>query len=227
MVMGTLNGNQGSSGTINYATGAYSVTFNHTTTGAVTADYRWEESTSAGVMDFTFSSPRTAGQGEVLLQSASGNLMPIFPFLNLEYAFHKLPTWQFTTSLDDTDATNLPYRNIGIPYDRAACETPEGILLSTPPTLHSRRSRKMQIRQGTNNTTIEPVSRSEALDRSGHAFDYAAVKRWGDYEIVCCQDYTNAEADPFNSVMYIRNVVSGAWDKLSASSLASKDVKGP
>jgi hypothetical protein len=74
----------------------------------------------------------------------------------------------------------------------------------------------MQILQGTNNTTIEPVSLSEALDLSGHAFDYAVVKRWGDYELVCCQDYTNAEADPFNSVMYIRNVVSGAWDKLSA-----------
>ena len=28
------------------------------------------------------------------------------------------------------------------------------------------------------------------------------------------QDYTNAVADPFNSVMYVRNVVSGAWDKL-------------
>jgi hypothetical protein len=38
---GTLTGSQGSSGTINYATGAYSVTFNHTTNGAVTGDYRW------------------------------------------------------------------------------------------------------------------------------------------------------------------------------------------
>lgn len=36
---GSLVGDQGSTGTINYATGAYSVTFNHTTAGAMTADY--------------------------------------------------------------------------------------------------------------------------------------------------------------------------------------------
>jgi hypothetical protein len=41
---GNLIGDGGSTGTINYATGAYSVTFDHTTTGAVTADYYWEES---------------------------------------------------------------------------------------------------------------------------------------------------------------------------------------
>jgi hypothetical protein len=75
---GTLTGNQGSSGTINYATGAYSVTFNHTTTGAVTADYRHEDSTSACVLDFTFSSPkdRRAGRGTLAIgiRQLDGNI---------------------------------------------------------------------------------------------------------------------------------------------------------
>jgi hypothetical protein len=45
-----------------------------------------------------------------------------------------------------------------------------------------------------------------------HAFDYAVAFRWGDLELICVQEYVNAVANTYNSIMYVHNVVSGVWD---------------
>lgn len=210
---GNLVGNQGSTGTINYATGAYSVTFNHTTAGAVTADYYWEDATSDGPLDFD-TSVTGAGKAKIFRQDDGGPFMAVLPFLDVEYAFHTLKTWAVTTTIDDTSATNLPYRAIGIPYSRAVKEGPEGILCIDVSNPNEPKIRRLQIQANTNNLTIVPASISDALDLSEHAFDYAVAFRWGDYEIVCVQKYVNGAAETHNSVMYVRNIFSGAWDKL-------------
>ena len=83
--------------------------------------------------------------------------------------------------------------------------------------------RRLEIGRNTNNLTIVPTSISDALDLSVHAFDNAIAFRWGDYEIICCQEYRERRRrTAHNSVMYVRNVYSGAWDKLDyrASCLA-------
>jgi hypothetical protein len=209
---GNLVGDQGSTGTVNYATGAYSVTFNHATIGAVTADYYYEIATTTGILDFTGSG---TGQGKSFRQDdGGGNIMAIFNINTIEYCLHKLKTWQLTTSLDDTQTTNLPYRNIGIPYTRSAYQTPDGIILADLSRPTEPKFRKMQVLQGTNVNTIEPISISDDLDLSGYGFDYCIAFRWGDYEIFCCQNTTLGVTDEHNSVMFIHNVVSDAWDRL-------------
>lgn len=209
---GNLVGDQGSTGTINYATGAYSITFTDPTTGAVTADYYWEDSTSTGILDFTGSG---TGQGKSFRQDdGGGNIMAIFNINTIEYCLHKLKTWQLTTSLDDTQTTNLPYRNIGIPYTRGAYQTPDGIILADLSRPTDPKFRKMQVLQGTNINTIEPISISDDLDLSSYGFDSVVAFRWGDYEIFCCQNTTLGVTDPHNSVMFVHNVVSNAWDRL-------------
>lgn len=211
---GTLTGNQGSTGTINYATGAYSVTFNHLTVGAVTASYYWEDATSGGVLDFSFSTPRTtAGQGDVFLQPGSGPFMASLPFQTVEYALHLLSTWQTTLTRDDTQATNENYRGVGIPYPRAACLTPDGILMIDVSNKADPKVRRIELARLAD-TAVVPPSLSDALDLSGHAFDYAVAFQWGDYDIICCQDYTNGVKNGYNSVMYVRNVHSRTWDRL-------------
>lgn len=210
---GNLVGDAGGTGTINYATGAYSVTFNAVTAGAVTADYYHETATTTGILDFTGSAN---GQGKSFRQDdGGGNLMAIFNINTIEYCFHLLKTWQFTATLDDTTSTNLPYRNIGIPYPRAAFQSPEGILMADLSRPTEPKFRRMQVLQGTNIQTIEPSSISDALDLSDHAFDYCVAFRWGDYEIFCVQEKVAEVANAFNSVMYVRNVVSRVWDKLN------------
>ncbi len=207
---GNLVGSAGGTGTINYATGAYSVTFAAIAAGQVEADYYHETATSTGILDFTGSAN---GQGKSFRQDdGGGNIMAIFNINTIEYCLHKLKTWQLTTTLDDTTTTNLPYRNIGIPYPRAAFQTPEGIIMADLSRPTDPKFRKMQVLQGTNIQTIEPISISDNLDLSGYSFDKCVAFRWGDYEIFSAQEYVNAVANDYNSVMFVHNVVADSWD---------------
>jgi len=209
---GNLVGSAGGTGTINYATGAVAVTFAVAPGGPVTADYYWEDATSAGIFDF---SGGAVGQGKSFRQdNGGGELMAIFNINTTNYCFHRLKTWQFQSSLDDTESTNLEYRNVGIPYSRAADQTPDGILLADVARTNEPKFRRMQVLQGTEISTIEPLAISDNLDLSGYGFNYCVAYRWGDYEIFCVQKKTLGVLDTFNSVMLIHNVVSDAWDKL-------------
>jgi hypothetical protein len=217
---GGLRSNLGSTGTINYATGAYSLTFSANTTGSVTVSYYHETATNGGVLDFTVGSN---GLGKTFRQDdGGGRLMAIFNINSTHYPFHELKTWQVDIPIEDTGSTNLPYRNIGVPYERAAWQTPEGIIFADLSREADPKFRRLEVLQGTNINTIEPTSISDELDLTGHAFTKCVAFRWGDYEIFCVQEKTNGVANDFNSVMYVRNVVSGTWDKLNyyASCLA-------
>ncbi len=217
---GNLVGNVGSTGTINYATGAYSITFNHVTVGAVTASYYYEVATSTGILDFSGSAN---GQGKSFRQDdGGGNLMAIFNINTIEYCLHLLKTWQFTSTLDDTTSTNLPYRNIGIPYPRAAYQTPNGILLADTSSPNEPKFRRMEVLGGTNIQTIEPIAISDDIDLSQFGYSTCVAYRWGDYEIFCVQEKINGVANSYNSIMWVHNTVAKVWDKLNyyASCLA-------
>jgi len=221
---GILVGNAGSTGTINYATGAYSITFNHSTVGAVTVSYYHETATSTGILDFTGSGN---GQGKSFRQDdAGGALMAIFNINTIEYCFHLLKTWQFTSTLNDTTSTNLPYRNVGIPYIDSAWQTPEGIVFADLSRPADPKFRLMEVLAGTTVDTIEPRAISDALDLSPFAFDYCVAFRWGDYEIFCVQEKVAEVANAFNSVMFVRNVVSKTWDRLDYSASKLREFAG-
>ena len=223
---GNMVGSLGGTGTVNYATGAVSVTFATAPAGAqaITCSYYHETATSTGILDF--SSGFANGQAKNLRQDdGGGELMAIYNINTVEYCLHRLKTWQTTTSLDDTNTTNLPYRNIGISYPRAAYQTPEGIILADTSRPNDPKFRRMQVLQGTNIQTIEPTPISDVLDLSVYGFDKCVAYRWGDYEIFCVQEKINEVANEFNSVMLVHNVVSKTWDKLNyyASCLADLD----
>lgn len=212
---GGMVGSLGGTGTINYATGAFSITFATAPAGsqAITASYYTEDSTSTGILDFSGS---TFGQGASYRQDdGGGSLMSIFAINNVEYCFHLLRTWQFTSATSSSDvSTNLPYRNIGIPYVRSAYPTPDGIIFADLSHPTEPKFRKLQIAPNTNNTTIEPLSVSDALNLTGYAFDYCVAFLWGDYEVFCVQEKRLGVANSYNSIMFLRNVYSKAWDRV-------------
>lgn len=220
---GNMVGTAGGTGTVNYATGSVSVTFAVAplNLAAITCSYYYENSTSTGILDFSGS---TFGQGASFRQDDGGaTLMAIWSINNVEYCFHLLRTWQLTTASSASEtSTNLPYRNIGIPYPQAAWQTPDGIIFADLSRPTEPKFRRLQIAPNTTNLTIEPVSISDTLSLTAHAFDYCVVFRWGDYEIFCVQDKVNGVSNTYNSTMYIRNVYSLVWDKLNfwASHLA-------
>lgn len=214
---GSLVGSLGGTGTINYATGAYSVTFNTAPalSAAITTTYYTEDSTSHGLCDFSYSSPRQAGEGDYFQQSDGGNLQTVLSFDSLYYCIHSIKSWVIdllngTTS--DTNATNLDWRDrLSIPYWRSAFSNGEGITLLDYTDSQNPRLRRL----GYNNLNkIIPFELSEQLNLSSYEFNYAIVFEFSNYDLLFCQKKTLGIADTYNSILLIRNKVSGVWDKL-------------
>lgn len=130
---GLLTSPAGATGTINYTTGAYSVTFftAPTNLAPVVTDYQWENSNSGGITDFTFSLPRTAGQGNRITQDIGGD--PIVSVLVGQdggyYSLKQQSAYRLLLSDDDlTFNNNVFYQNMGMPYFRAGASTQKGIV---------------------------------------------------------------------------------------------------
>ena len=207
---GTLVSNFGGAGTINYATGAVSVVFaNAPTSGSVAADYYWEDSSSAGIADFSKSTPRTAGQGFTFRQDDGGaDLQNLFTLGDVEYSMHQRKTWKVTLSSDDTDATNLIYRsNVGIPYWRGGAETGDGIYYADAPDSSEPYIRLLRPNQL--NTEVIPESISKQIDLTNYRFDYCVIKEWGNYIVVACRHKDSTA----NNTVFLYNKLWKLWDK--------------
>lgn len=207
---GNLVSNFGGTGTVNYATGAVSVTFfNAPTSGSVAADYYWEDSSSAGIADFSKSTPRTAGQGFVFRQDDGGaDMQNLGSIGGIEYCFHALKTWALTLSSDDTQATNLIYRaRVGIPYWRAMCETGDGVYYVDATDENEPAIRLLEI--GYNNAEVVPRSISDNLILSGYRFDQAIIFEWGTYICVACRTADST----VNDTVFMYHKLWKLWDK--------------
>ena len=215
---GTLTGSAGGTGTINYTTGAYDITFDATTGAPVTATYRWEDSTANGIADFTKSSPRTAGQGFVLRQDDGGgvfrNLMSIG---GTEYCFHDTKTWALTLTTDDTDATNLIFRDrVGIPNFRAAIETGDGVYYIDDTDKNDPHLRLLSFDSGGSEVIPKSVSKrlklnNERIGKSfnGYSFEDSTLIEWGDYIVMACRTKDSS----FNNRVFTYNKQTGAIDE--------------
>jgi hypothetical protein len=207
---GNLTSNRGGTGTINYATGAYDITFAGTTTGAVTSDYYWEDATSSGICDFSKATPRAAGEGFVIRQDdGGGDMMNLGSIGSKEYCFHERKTYEFSVSVDDTQATNQIYRDkVGIPYFRAMSETGDGTLYLDNTDQQNPAVRILTYDQL--GQQIVPKSLSDQIDLSDYRFEKAVLFTWGDYDCLACR-HKDADA---NQTLFVRNRLWNAWDRL-------------
>lgn len=217
---GTLTSNFGGTGTINYATGAYSVTFSDTTTGGVTADYYTETATSSGILDFSKSTPRTAGQGFVFRQDDGGSTMQNVGSLgDAEMCLHTLKTWKLVLSNDDTNATNLIYRSkVGIPYWRAKVDTGEGVYIIDSADENNAYVRLLTFEEGSD-TNIIPKSVSDKLNLENYRFDEGVLFEWGEYLILIGRHKDSTD----NDTMWVRHRQWGSWDRLDYA-LSTVDI---
>lgn len=187
---GTLTGDQGGTGTINYGTGAYSVTFNTAPvsgTDNITGDYYYENSTSSGILDFTKAVPRVAGEGAVFRQDDAGAAFQNLGSLDDdEFCFHTLKTYKLTLSGDDTNATNYIFRSrVGIPYFRSFFETGDGIYYVD--TIASNEPYIRKLKKNDFYNDIIPTSISDVLELKDYDFTQAVVYEYGDMVMVFCK----------------------------------------
>lgn len=208
---GNLVGSAGGTGTINYATGAISVTFAAAPANAqpITCDYYVEDSTSEGILDFSKSTPREAGEGFVLRQDAGGaDLQNVGTIGNAEFAFHTRKTWKVTLSSDDLTADNPIFRaQVGIPYWRAMAESGDGLYYVDALKEDNAYVRQLVPSQFADDKEI-PQSLSDLLNLAEYRFDKAVVFEWGDYIVVCGR----RTQSPINDRMFFYNKLFKSWD---------------
>lgn len=190
---GTLTGDLGGTGTINYATGAWAVTFNTAPAigvNNITSTYQWEDATNHGIADFTKSATRLAGEGAIWRQDEGGGpVRNISSYNNVYYCMHEKSSWALTIAIDDTPSgsSNLPYRkNVGIPALRASVETGEGIYYIDKTSSEDPAVRLLTYDRSGSQQVI-PVPLSNNLDLNAYEFDTAAAFAWGDLRLFACR----------------------------------------
>ena len=193
---GTLTGSLGGIGTINYATGTYSVTFNNTvTSGNVEADYQYEDSNSGGVTDFTFSSPRVAGEGDIISQEYLGEpIQSIHVFEGRYYSFKNTCVYELDLTDDDTNATNIVYRvDIGIPSLRAAISTGKGIVYMD--TGNPNKPFLSMLTRNPIGGNLEPVNLCPLFRWEDYVFDNCVIDTYGENILVSAKTQGADEND--------------------------------
>lgn len=181
---GVLTGSAGGTGTIDYTTGAYSLTFHVAPSvgvNNVTATYQWEDSNNKGISDFSKSGTRLAGEGYVFRQDdGGGDLKNVLILGDAEFCFHEFRTWVLTLTATDTNATNEPYRkNVGIPYYRAAVASSIGIFYIDVTDKSKPLFRKIYLNQTSSEAVPKTVTNNINLE--GYVFDKCCMEEWNDY----------------------------------------------
>ena len=110
---GILTGSLGSTGTINYTSGAFTISGQ---SGAGTVNYQWENSNLRGVTDFSKSATRLAGEGFIFRQDYGGDgTKTVIPLEGTYYSIKSKSIYALTLDSNDTTATNEIFRiNSGI-----------------------------------------------------------------------------------------------------------------
>lgn len=178
-------------GTINYATGAYDVTFNAITTGPVVADYLYEVPTTNGLADFTYSGTRVAGEGNIQRQDAIGSKSQ--NVLILEDKFYTLQDkGAFRVTIDPTDLvwTNELYNTeIGTPTWKASVEVADGIIFID--TFDPENPKLRKLAYDIYNDKVVPTDLSVNFKMENYYFDKSAMKKFGDYIVFSCRTKTS------------------------------------
>lgn len=230
---GILTSNLGGTGTINYATGAFTITFNTApaTSVPIIGNYYQENATSGGILDFTFNiADPSIGMGYLELQGATGPILASSGFQGVEYNFHLYRTWNVELPQAGgsyTDITNIQYwSQIGIPYARAQYATGDGVLLLDNTYPSEPKYSILAIPAGSTNLTVVPTWISQDLDLSDFDHNNAVAFRWGEYNVLACQPLVNGLPSGFNTVFFIQDIETNLWNQLDYSVTCLAEFQG-
>lgn len=209
---GNLTGS-GGSGTINYSTGAWSVTYTVAPALAATikaSAYDYENPTSEGVADFTYSATRLAGQGDFQFQAqGSDEIQNALAYDGNFYIMHERSIWLLDLTDDDTQATNKIYREgTGIPNWRAAVATGDGIYYMDDSDDENKVARLLSY--DNTSTKVLPTPKSSNINLNSINFDDSACVEFGDFVI-----WSGKEDDAtHNNVLVLYNKEWDLWSKI-------------
>jgi len=202
---GTLTGDSGDTGTINYITGDYTLT----ESGVGTADYQWEDSNIRGVTDFSKSATRLAGEGFQFPQDEGGDAI-ISVKIGQDGAYYSLKSYSsYKLALDatDTNATNEVYRKeIGVPSLRSAVSTGKGIVFIN--TSNPEKPEMTILQKNITGDNIEPVVLFPHFKFEDYTFDDCTVDTYDRYILVSCK----TAGATSNDVILLCDIAAGSVD---------------
>jgi len=202
---GTLTGDSGDTGTINYITGDYTLT----ESGVGTADYQWEDSNIRGVTDFSKSATRLAGEGFQFPQDEGGDAI-ISVKIGQDGAYYSLKSYSsYKLALDatDTNATNEVYRKeIGVPSLRSAVSTGKGIVFIN--TSNPEKPEMTILQKNITGDNIEPVVLFPHFKFENYTFDDCTVDTYDRYILVSCK----TAGATSNDVILLCDIAAGSVD---------------
>jgi hypothetical protein len=184
------NGSGDGIGTVNFTTGAYNVTFDATTTGAVTAGYQWEDSSALGVTDLSKSATRLAGQGFSIRQDKGGDrIQTVIPYDGSYFSMKKNSVYQFTLDVEDVNPKNELIRSdIGIETERGAVATSAGIMFMNTSNPSDPEINILQRNPVGDNFITQPLFAH--FDFSKYRYDKIVLTTWDRFLIVACRENT-------------------------------------
>ena len=209
---GNLKGNAGGIGTINYITGAWSVTFVTvplSVSNNIQANYIWQDSTSKGVADFSYSSPRVAGEGDVIRQDEGGDAIQqlVIGIDGNYYSLKKQSAYQHKYSDDDTTFNNqVVRRNIGVFTRKSAVTTGRGVVF-----INTANPDRPQLTVLEKNPLGDDILATELISHfAWEKFDYsdAFMETYGQFVVLSCR----AQGSIVNDRMLIIDIVKDTVD---------------
>lgn len=202
-VNGVLVGSLGGTGTINYTTGAYTVSV----AGAGTATYQWEDSNVKGVTDFTKSATRLAGEGFVVRQDAGGDAIKVvIPLEGSYFSIKAHSCYQFTLDAADTTPSNSILRtDIGIKTLRSAIGTGYGIMFMNTSNPTYPQLQILKKNPFGDNFDTKPLF--PHFDWSKFVYDDVCIDTWDTYVLVAC-----AFDSPTNNRLMLADTVTKTVD---------------
>jgi hypothetical protein len=195
-------------GTINYATGAYSVIFTNNTAHNPVVDYLYEDPLDEGLADFSSSATRLAGQGNVLRQDSIGSkTMFVVSFNNSYYTLQDKGCWRVTIDSADTNWNNEVYReNMGCPSPRAGVVTADGIIFIDAYDKEKPKLRLLAFNQL--GDQIVPYDLGVNFKLEEYTFDEdTCLYKKGDWILIECK-----QDSPANNKLIIYNIKQKSFD---------------
>jgi hypothetical protein len=200
-------GATGVAGTINYITGAFSLTFTVAPAsgsgGQIHADYQWESSNNGGITDFRYTTPvRLAGEGFIIRQDEGGD--PIYKIVigsdgayysAKQYSFYRL----YIDSTDTKPDNQLFRKDIGIPNVNGVVSAGIGIIFMN--TANPGKPQLTLLDKNPLGDSLIPVQLFPQFKFENYIYDKCFIDTWDRYIIVSCRTADSTE----NNILLLCN----------------------
>lgn len=173
-------------GTINYATGAFSITL--PTPQANTVDirgtYLYEDSNQGGITDFSSDDSTDNTQGIAILQEYLGEpIQFVLVFEGKYYSYKESIVYELAPTADWESYTNIVYRSdIGIPSIRSAVSTGKGMVYMD--TANPSDPKLTILQRNTVGGNLDPINLTPLFRWGDYIMDNCVVDTWDEFIIV-------------------------------------------